>query len=128
MAREGGESDGVVVAGLAQEIASTTNAIALPFTRGTLGHLTRRPVSAFYTGRMNIPATFGELLERHESEIFAFALRMTGDRDDADDVYQETFLAAFRAWRTLALQTVLQAIVLGTRLSVESKALARLRA
>jgi len=47
---------------------------------------------------MNIPATFGELLERHESEIFAYALRMTGDRDDADDVYQETFLAAFRAW------------------------------
>ena len=39
--------------------------------------------------------TFGELLERHEREIFAYALRLTGDRDDADDVYQETFLAAF---------------------------------
>lgn len=43
-------------------------------------------------------ATFGELLERHEREIFAYALRLTGDRDDADDVYQETFLAAFRGW------------------------------
>ena len=42
--------------------------------------------------------TFGELLERHEREIFAYALRLTGDRDDADDVYQETFLAAFRGW------------------------------
>jgi len=42
--------------------------------------------------------TFGELLERHEREIFAYALRLVGDRDDADDVYQETFLAAFRAW------------------------------
>jgi RNA polymerase sigma-70 factor (ECF subfamily) len=47
---------------------------------------------------MSIPATFGELLERHEREIFGYALRITGDRDDADDVYQETFLAAFRAW------------------------------
>ena len=43
-------------------------------------------------------STFGELLERHEREIFAYALRLTGDRDDADDVYQETFLAAFKGW------------------------------
>ena len=43
-------------------------------------------------------STFGDLLERHEREIFAYALRLTGDRDDADDVYQETFLAAFRGW------------------------------
>lgn len=42
--------------------------------------------------------TLGELLDRHEREIFAYALRLTGDRDDADDVYQETFLAAFRGW------------------------------
>ena len=42
--------------------------------------------------------TFGELLERHEREIFAYALRLVGDRDEADDVYQETFLAAFRGW------------------------------
>jgi len=42
--------------------------------------------------------TFGELLEKHEREILAYALRLTGDRDDADDVYQETFLAAFRGW------------------------------
>src|SRR5436309_15448803 len=42
--------------------------------------------------------TFGELLERHEREIFAYVLRLTGSRTDADDLYQETFLAAFRAW------------------------------
>src|SRR5512141_3152876 len=43
-------------------------------------------------------ATFGELLETHEREIFAYALRLVGDRDEADDIYQETFLAAFRGW------------------------------
>jgi RNA polymerase sigma-70 factor (ECF subfamily) len=42
--------------------------------------------------------TFGELIERHEREIFVYALRLTGSRDDADDIFQETFLAAFRAW------------------------------
>jgi RNA polymerase sigma-70 factor, ECF subfamily len=42
--------------------------------------------------------TFGELVERHEREIFAFALRLTGTRHDAEDLFQETFLAAFRAW------------------------------
>lgn len=42
--------------------------------------------------------TFGELLERHEREIFAYTLRLTGRRPDAEDLYQETFLAAFRAW------------------------------
>lgn len=48
---------------------------------------------------MSEPArTFGELLERHEREIFAYALRLTGRREDADDLYQETFLAAFRGW------------------------------
>ncbi len=47
---------------------------------------------------MSAVSTFGELLERHEREIFAYCLRLTGDRDDADDVYQETFLAAFRGW------------------------------
>ena len=43
-------------------------------------------------------STFGELLKHHEREIFAYALRITGDRDEADDVYQETFLAAFKGW------------------------------
>lgn len=42
--------------------------------------------------------TFGELLERHEREIFAYALRLTGSRADADDLFQDTFLAAFRGW------------------------------
>jgi len=42
--------------------------------------------------------TFGELLERYEREIFAYALRLSADRDEADDLFQDTFLAAFRGW------------------------------
>jgi RNA polymerase sigma-70 factor (ECF subfamily) len=46
----------------------------------------------------NDPLTFGRLLERHERELFAYALRLSGQRADAEDLYQDTFLAAFRAW------------------------------
>lgn len=44
------------------------------------------------------PLTFGQLLERHERELFAYAIRISGQRADAEDLYQDTFLAAFRAW------------------------------
>lgn len=47
---------------------------------------------------MDGPRTFGELIERCEREIFAYVLRLTGRRHDAEDLFQETFLAAFRAW------------------------------
>lgn len=42
--------------------------------------------------------TFEDLVTAHAREIYAFALRLTGDHDDADDLFQETFLAAFRAF------------------------------
>ncbi len=42
--------------------------------------------------------TFEELVDAHGREIYAYALRLTGDRDEADDLFQETFLAAFRAF------------------------------
>jgi len=44
------------------------------------------------------PLTFGQLLERHERELLAYAIRLSGQRADAEDLYQDTFLAAFRAW------------------------------
>ena len=47
---------------------------------------------------MDDALTFGQLLERHERELFAYALRISGQRADAEDLYQDTFLAAFRAW------------------------------
>lgn len=42
--------------------------------------------------------TFEDLLAVYGAEILAYALRLTGDRDEADDLFQETFLAAFRAF------------------------------
>ena len=46
--------------------------------------------------------SFSELVRRHEDRIFALALRMTGNRPDALDATQDTFLIAARrasTWR-----------------------------
>jgi RNA polymerase sigma-70 factor (ECF subfamily) len=38
-------------------------------------------------------------------DVYRFALSMTRDEADADDVVQETFLRAYRSWRTFQLGT-----------------------
>src|SRR5438876_7133041 len=56
-----------------------------------------RSAASFYRRGIGT-VTFGELLERHEREIFAYVMRRSGNRAEAAALYQETFLAAFRAW------------------------------
>jgi RNA polymerase sigma-70 factor, ECF subfamily len=46
--------------------------------------------------------TFEALMSDHHAEIYRYVLRVTGRRQDADDLSQETFLRAFRAHRTLS--------------------------
>lgn len=45
---------------------------------------------------------FTVVLEQHGDEIFRFACRLTGNRPDADDLYQETLIKAFRAFGRLS--------------------------
>jgi RNA polymerase sigma-70 factor (ECF subfamily) len=42
-------------------------------------------------------SAFAELVRRHRPRLFTLAYRLLGDRDGAEDVVQETFVAAFRA-------------------------------
>ncbi len=53
-----------------------------------------------------IPATgarisFTSLVELHGQDLYRFAWSLTRSPHDADDVYQETLLKAFRAWSKL---------------------------
>ncbi len=41
-------------------------------------------------------------MRRHEREIMRFLLRAVGDREDAADLFQETWLRAYRAYPRLA--------------------------
>ncbi|MDQ6774332.1 MAG: RNA polymerase sigma factor, partial [Candidatus Dormibacteraeota bacterium] len=40
---------------------------------------------------------FGDLVRRYQHRLFAFALGMTGDAGDAEEVAQDAFLRAHRA-------------------------------
>ncbi|MDH4196856.1 MAG: sigma-70 family RNA polymerase sigma factor [Candidatus Aminicenantes bacterium] len=47
--------------------------------------------------RSGRPEAFMELVRRHRERIFVMIYGMTRDRSDAEDLTQETFLAAYRA-------------------------------
>src|SRR5215469_11479462 len=51
--------------------------------------------------KLNLPPPFDDAIRRHEHEIMRFILRATGDRDDALDLFQETWLRAYRSYRQL---------------------------
>ena len=50
---------------------------------------------------VHLNLTFDDCLTRHGAEIYRYALHLTRNRPDADDLYQETALKAFRAWHRL---------------------------
>src|SRR5690606_42016066 len=46
------------------------------------------------------PATWAEIVEQHSARVFRLALRLTGDRHDAEDLTQEGFVRVFRSLDT----------------------------
>ena len=47
-------------------------------------------------------ASFSEEAVPHMEAVYRFALRLTGARDEAEDLVQDTYLRAFRAWEQYA--------------------------
>jgi RNA polymerase sigma-70 factor, ECF subfamily len=50
---------------------------------------------------LHLPLPFDEVIDRHEREIMRYLLHATGNRDDALDLFQETWLRAYRAYPQL---------------------------
>jgi RNA polymerase sigma factor (sigma-70 family) len=53
------------------------------------------------TFNLKLPPPFEDAVKSMEREIMRFLMRSTGDRDDAMDLFQETWLRAYRAYPTL---------------------------
>jgi RNA polymerase sigma-70 factor, ECF subfamily len=51
--------------------------------------------------KLPVPLPFEELLQRYEREIMRYLLRVSGNREDAADLFQETWLRAYRAYPRL---------------------------
>lgn len=50
---------------------------------------------------LRLPIAFESIMKRHEREIMRYLLRATGHREDAADLFQETWLRAYRAYPRL---------------------------
>ena len=50
--------------------------------------------------RSTRPATFESAALPWQPDVYRFALSLTRDESDADDVVQDTYLRAFRSWHT----------------------------
>lgn len=59
-----------------------------------------RPMSSAVLQPVAEP-TFDDTIARFGAEIYRFALYLTRNQSDADDLYQETAIKAFRAWDRL---------------------------
>jgi RNA polymerase sigma-70 factor (ECF subfamily) len=59
--------------------------------------------------KLPLPLSFDEILRRHEREILRYLARLAGDRDDAADLFQETWLRAYRAYPRLKPESDIRA-------------------
>ena len=77
-------------------------------------------------------SAYAELVRSHRPRLYLLAYRLTGDRETAEDVVQETFLAAFRSIEKVdprpSLSPWLNTIVLRTAGRAATRARARARA
>jgi len=48
----------------------------------------------------DVDASFERLVRHHQDRLFTFALRLTGNRADAEEVAQDAFVRAYRALKT----------------------------
>jgi RNA polymerase sigma-70 factor, ECF subfamily len=48
-----------------------------------------------------LPLSFDEIMSRHQGELMRYLLRVSGNREDALDLFQETWLRAYRAYPRL---------------------------
>ena len=51
--------------------------------------------------KLHIPLAFEKIMQRHEREIMRYLMRVSGDREDAADLFQETWLRAYRGYPRL---------------------------
>ncbi len=100
-----GGPDGQAGAGIGATATATELGGSLPATwEGTVavgGELAGSVGAVNANGAVEKKPTFEVVLERYQTEIFRYAMQLTRNPADADDLYQETMLKAYRAYGRL---------------------------
>jgi RNA polymerase sigma factor (sigma-70 family) len=68
---------------------------------GALDHAATDLAESNGSSAIETKPTFEVVLERYQAEIFRYAMQLTRNPADADDLYQETMMKAFRAYGRL---------------------------
>lgn len=89
------------------ELCNQTGSPSLPASLGWPGSLAwpcasismpdAREAELIERAKKGDGAAFGQLIRQHQRRIYACAVQMLGDRGEAEDAVQETFLRAYRA-------------------------------
>ena len=58
--------------------------------------------------KLHVPLPFEEIMQRHEREIMRYLLRVSGNCEDAADLFQETWLRAYRAYPRLEPESLVR--------------------
>ena len=58
--------------------------------------------------KLHVPLPFEEIMQRHEREIMRYLLRLTGNCEDAADLFQEAWLRAYRAYPRLEPESLVR--------------------
>jgi RNA polymerase sigma-70 factor, ECF subfamily len=66
---------------------------------GCFSHVqVHRVVKVMARYKLHLPPPFEDIMQRHEKEIMRYLMRVSQDRDDAADLFQETWLRAYRGY------------------------------
>lgn len=76
-------------------------------TKETLHAYTDEELVVLFTSDHSIAAhVFGEIYDRHRNRVYAYALRITANKDDARDILQETFIKLYQALQSTSIANI----------------------
>ena len=67
------------------------------FAAPIIGDHYRVSAPATVTPSVPGPETFESIVDDYQRRLYGFALRMTGNREDAEEIVQDAFVRAYRA-------------------------------
>jgi RNA polymerase sigma-70 factor (ECF subfamily) len=86
--------------------ASRARELRLVISRRTMDHAAAESAAIANALAEDVDASFETLVRHFQDRLFTFALRLTGRREDAEEVAQDAFVRAYRALKTYPAERI----------------------